>query len=452
MKILLLDLAAKNNFQEPYEHLGLGYLASALRQNNHQVRIMSSIIENLSFRQVVKRVLAYDPDVLGLSVKSIHAQSLIQLVTVLRSKGFLGHITLGGHFPSFHHEEILRDYPFIDSAIRGEGELAFPELVKGLPEKDLSDIAGLSYRCGDDVVVNEQRKILPDLDKIPFPARDNANQVLKKGGFLSISASRGCYANCTFCSIANFYDANPGKKWRCRSPESLADEILLLIKKYNTNNFKFIDDQLFFSRRKAIEYLESLKMLLDRQNTIIKFVMNCRANHIDYEQFYYLKKMGLQKVFIGVESAHQRGLDTFQKGTTVEMNNKALRILDKLGINYDVGFILIDPYTTYEELYENLKYLSDLRKQMKGKRSFLSVTTSLQVYGGTPIYRKLINESRLEGNYIDGFDYQVKNDYVKLFQFTMDSIVERRLLPIYHSLQYMIRFLNNKKTHLSFAK
>lgn len=451
MKIILLDLAPRNHLQEPYEHLGLGYLASILRQNRYNVQILSCNCDNLRIRKAINYILSVNPDLLGISVKSIHAKRMAQIVSRLRDRGFQDHITIGGHFPTFHHREILQDLPQIDSVVRGEGEYTILELVERLKDNDFSQICGLSYRNGNEIKINKPRKLIADLDQLPFPARDKTDQVLKKGGFMSISASRGCYANCAFCSIANFYKMTPGKKWRRRSPENVADEIILLIKKFGSNYFKFIDDQLFISDTEAMEYFEALQKEFICHCINIKFIMNCRANNIGYEIFKLLKRTGLQKVFIGVESAHQRGLNTYNKGTTVSINNNALSVLDKLDINYDIGFILIDPYTTYQELHENLRYLCELKQRIKRKRCYLSVSTSLSVYGGTPIYTKLLRQHQLKGNYLQGYNYQVENINVRFFQFIMESIIQQYLLPIYHNFLF-IKHLLTRKSHLKFLK
>ncbi len=446
MKIILLDPAPKNYIQPPYEHLGLGYLASMLRhQKGWNVQLLSCNIENLSLRKIVNRILSDKPDLLGISVKSVHAKRVFQIVDRLRAQGFHEHITIGGHFPTFHHQQTLHDFPQIDSVVRGEGEYTIIELVEKLTDNNFYQILGISYRQKEEIKINPPRNLISNLDQLPFPTRDHTTQILKRGGVITISASRGCYANCAFCSIANFYKLSPGRKWRCRSPENVVDEIELLENRFGTTYFKFIDDQLFTSNNNEKEYIDKLRQELNCRHLNIKFAMNCRANHIDYELFRMLKYMGLKKVFVGIESAHQRGLNTFQKGTTVELNNRALKILDRLDIDYDIGFILIDPYTTYQELCENLQYLSDIKPRLKGRKCYLSVSTSLKIYEGTPIFSQLQKENRLKGNYIQGYNYHVEDDQVRRFQFIMAFIIEQHLLHLYYYLLYLRQLLNINK-------
>ena len=448
MKVILLDPSSHNYIQEPYENIGLGYLASVLRENNHEAVIVNCAIENTSTDKLLKRILAENPDVLGLSIKNINVKQGLKIIKELRKRGFKAHITLGGHYPTFHHQELLTDFPEIDSVIRSEGEYALLHLVNELKTKNFKNIKNLSYRIANEIIVNESQTLLTDLDKLPFPARDNTDKILEKSNVISISASRGCYANCSFCSITNFYKSTPGKKWRCRSPKNLVDEIEMLSNKYNINNFRFIDDQLFLSNKQGNIYIKQLRAELEKRNLNIKFIMNCRANNIDYNLFKILQEMGLKKVFIGIESAHQRGLDSFNKGTSVEDNKKALQILESLNINYDIGFILIDPFTTYQELSENLNFLAEIKKRIEGTDCYLSVTTSLEVYGGTPIHKKLTHLNILKGNYINGYFYNLNDTVVKTFRYLMESLIERKLLAIYHQIIFIKRLIINKQNFI----
>jgi radical SAM superfamily enzyme YgiQ (UPF0313 family) len=168
----------------------------------------------------------------------------------------------------------------------------------------------------------------------------------------------------------------------------------------------------------------------------IKFSIACRANNIERHLFLKLTKLGLEKVFVGVEAGHQRGLETFDKETTVEMNDQALATLRELGVKYDMGFILIDAYTTYEELTQNLLYLIKHKNLIKEDGSYLSVAPSLIAYGGTPIYDRLVAERRLMGDFFNGFYYQIADKNVRHFLFVMEKIFNNFLLRVYHRLLF----------------
>ena len=50
----------------------------------------------------------------------------------LRAAGVKSHFTIGGHYPSLCYEELLENFPEIDSVVRYEGEETLIELVDRL--------------------------------------------------------------------------------------------------------------------------------------------------------------------------------------------------------------------------------------------------------------------------------------------------------------------------------
>ena len=431
MRVALIDPATRYVTIEPYENLGLAYLTGMLRHHGHEVRLISTSHENLSMRQTLREVFKFNPALIGITVLGANAKRTIKLVHELREHGYRGHITLGGYYPTFHAAELMRGFPAIDSVVRNEGEVTLLDLVERLPDGELSNVLGLSYRDGAEVKETSQRPFTKTLEELPFPARDFTPHVLRAGSFIHVSTSRGCYANCTFCSIAKFFRMGNGKVWRRRSAESLADEVESLHRRFHANRFKFIDDQFILTQKEGHAFADAFGSALDRRKLKIKFSIACRANNIDTELFGKLKALGLEKVFVGIESGHQRGLDTFDKETTVEMNDQALATLRAMELNYDVGFILIDPYTTYDELKQNLLYLAQQKALIRKRGSYLSVTSSLMAYGGTPIYDRLVKERRLLGDFINGFYYQIADKEVRRFRFFMENIFDGFVLKIF---------------------
>jgi radical SAM superfamily enzyme YgiQ (UPF0313 family) len=441
MRVALIDPATRFVTIEPYENLGLAYLTGTLRHHGHQVRLISTSHENLSMRRTLREIFKFNPALIGITVLGANAKRAIKLVHELREHGYRGHITLGGYYPTFHATELMRGFPAIDSIVRNEGEMTLLDLVERLPDGDLSGVLGLSYLDGAGVKENAQRPFTKTIDELPFPARDFTPHVLRAGSFIHVSTSRGCYANCTFCSIAKFFRMGNGKVWRRRSAVSLADEVESLVRRFHANRFKFIDDQFILTNKEGHQFADAFGAELERRKMKIKFSIACRANNIERHLFQRLKALGLEKIFVGVESGHQRGLDTFDKETTVEMNNQALATLRELDLMYDVGFILIDPYTTYDELKQNLIYLAQQKALIKKRGSYLSVTNSLMAYGGTPIYDRLVKERRLLGDFFNSFYYQIADKHVRRFQFFMDEVFDGFLFKAFSRLLFYGRDL-----------
>jgi radical SAM superfamily enzyme YgiQ (UPF0313 family) len=211
---------------EELENLSTRYLAAVLRQHGFSVAIapFSTAQETGA---VVRQAQHTRPRLIGLSIIfQYRAPEFLALAARLRDALPTTHITTGGHFPTFVAPELLRDYPALDSVVRGEGELTLLELVQSLDTPAAwGAIRGLTFRRDGQICVNTSRPLIADLDSLPFPARDTPPQHHLGIGFSPIVGSRGCYRNCAFCSIHAFYGASAGPRQRFRSVPNLVAEM-----------------------------------------------------------------------------------------------------------------------------------------------------------------------------------------------------------------------------------
>lgn len=74
-----------------------------------------------------------------------------------------------------------------------------------------------------------------------------------------------------------------------------------------------------------------------------------------------LKSVGLYELFIGLESGNQSVLNKYHKGHTLE---NAIKIIKKYDINLQLGYIMIDPSLTFEQLHENIMWILKVGKEL----------------------------------------------------------------------------------------
>jgi len=105
-------------------------------------------------------------------------------------------IVLGGQGPTGVAKELLEAFPFIDFIVMGEGEITAFELFDALLEgRDPTDILGIAYRKGDEIIINPPRPFIKDLDTVPFPAYYKID--LDKYQRIHVITSRGCPYRCS---------------------------------------------------------------------------------------------------------------------------------------------------------------------------------------------------------------------------------------------------------------
>jgi len=111
--------------------------------------------------------------------------------------------------------------------------------------------------------------------------------------------------------------------------------------------------------------------------------------------------MGLFRVFLGVESFAQAGLDTLGRGVDREVNHTALAMLDDLGIHTCYNLLVFDPETRLDDLRENIAFI----------RRWPTVPVNfgrVEVYSGTPLESSLRAQGRLLGD-IFGYHYEIRD-------------------------------------------
>jgi radical SAM superfamily enzyme YgiQ (UPF0313 family) len=410
----MLDLLLINPryhlLEEPIqENLGLGYMASYLRSRGFTVEIIDGSIRDLTHRKLADEIMKRECRVLGITViYQGAAREQLSILRYLRKKGFRAHVCVGGYFPTLAHRQLMEDVPGIDSIVRAEGELSLEEHLDQVRSGgELHGISGLTFRDGGgEIVVNPDRPFIEDLDTLPFPARDELPRAFERGGSIPILASRGCYAICSYCSISAFYRTTKGSAWRGRGPENILDEIQELLETYDKNRVRFEDANFFGPVREGRKRIEEIAEGILSRGLDLEFRIECRAENVDEALFRFLKKAGLKEVFVGIESAVPRALESMKKGVTLEENREAIDVLDKLNIRTGVGFITMEPDTTIDEFFTNLKFIVDKVYPMKKRLgSYVDPLSKLQVFSGTPLYKELKDQGLLEGDLYE-MDYR----------------------------------------------
>ena len=149
----------------------------------------------------------------------------------------------------------------------GEGEELLIDYLDNL--SDPGSVTGLVWRRGEEVVENEPRQIIKDLDQFPYPDRTSLPidyieslpldipTVLSMDKFCTMQTSRGCPYKCVYCDIPSLADG----KWRFRSPDHVLGEMQQL----NDLGYRsiYLTDDHFLLKRKRIN--EICNGMIDRK-------------------------------------------------------------------------------------------------------------------------------------------------------------------------------------------
>jgi len=377
---------------QDHDNLGVGYLASVVQEAGFRPLVVDF---RMGPERILELIRARDPIVIGFSIIfQFYSPEFQELMQYLRDHGVSCHFTAGGHYPSLRCRKVLERVPQLDSVVMFEGEWTFLELVQKLDRgEEWRSLMGVAYRRGDHVTVNSLRPLEPDLDRFPAPLRPPLRHELLGKKEVPILAGRGCFYNCSFCSIRQFYSAPPGPLKRIRQPSLVVREMELLHEEYGASIFLFQDDDFPAAAKNGGAWAKEFCDLLAHKglNDKLMWKISCRADEIHRDRFSRLRDAGLLIVYLGIESGTDAGLKLMNKHLQTETNLAAVDILRELGIHCDFGFMLFDPSSTLDSVQHNLEFLDAICGD-----GYTSVTGCKMIpYAETAVEHQLEQEGRL---------------------------------------------------------
>ena len=399
--------------ESPYKYtLGLEYIASYLKSVGISAR--NFVFEADFLDKTVKKILSYNPKLIGIHFYREAEPSIFALARKLKKLDKNIIIAVGGHTATLFAAAILEKEPCIDIVSFGEGEKTFEELWYRIKHhKSFKDCKGIFYRETDYIMKNPPRELIENLDDLPYPALD----VLKESTlnstavFAAISTSRGCMGNCRFCISNRIYDNTYKKMWRGRSPENVIGEILRLRDTFAHKrlSYRIVDGSIEDQDFKTKNRLERLICLYEENEIHIPFEVLTRADSWTEKDIPLIKRMknvGLYAVDIGFEASTDKSLKVFNKKAHVEDNFRTYQIFTDNGIDVFGFIIMFHPYTSFDELEENARFLMDVDMAYQPQ----SWWSELYLWPDSKILTDIVKDGLLLGFEEKG--YQLKYGFV----------------------------------------
>jgi radical SAM superfamily enzyme YgiQ (UPF0313 family) len=390
MDILLInssffELWEKNkSLRSIFPPLGLLYLAAVAEKKGHKVQIFDMHERQSTLHEVVKE--AKKKDLVGITCVTPTANITYNLSRMIKEENPDIEIVVGGPHPSALPEEPLKTNN-VDVVIVGEGEHTFSVLLDCLENGvNFSKVNGIYYKDGNEIHNTPLRKPIINLDSIPYPAYHLVDvkkyfyPYQKKRSLGSILTSRGCPNTCTYCNKNIF-----GCGFRCRTPESVVNEIIYMVEKHKVRDFLVCDDNFTALKERAIKICHIIRD--ENLDIEISFSNGLRVDKVDSEVLCELKKAGCYLIGYGIESGKQKILNSVKKNIKIDQIRRTVRLTKKFGINIVGYFIIGFPSDTEKSIKTTIKFSKDL--------NILSKFSILTPYPGTEMFKMLEKEGRI---------------------------------------------------------
>lgn len=356
--------------------LGLMYLGAVLKNSGYEVNILDSPCEGyystkiegdhitygLSDEELIKRIVDYEPDTVGItSMFSAHQKNAVAHCDLVKKINPNIPVILGGIHPSFTPKKSAKNKS-VDFVIMGEGEFRILNLLNSLNSRKGFNFDGIMYKRNGKIIGNPMTSRIEDLDTLPLPARELVNMkryikigvpyapFSKKERCGQIMISRGCPFNCVFCSTVNYW----GHKFRMRTINHILKEVDELVRQYDIQELQFTDDNLTADREKAKELFKSLKPY----HLSLCTPHGLMINTIDKEMINLMADAGAYQLSFAVESGSKRVLKEIIHKPVPEKEKVKCLIKDchERGIQVHGLFIVGFPGESLKEMKETFTY------------------------------------------------------------------------------------------------
>ena len=383
----LEQFATLNELATVAQPLGLAMLAAFARREGFTVAIIDGEANFWTPEQTAKEAANYSPILVGLSAFTTKMTAAGKILNLIKLSNPSIKTLIGGHHASALPEKTLKEEA-VDFVIQGEGFFPIVRLLKYLKAKiDNHDIPGVCYIKDEKVVSNGRAEGIDNLDDLPVAAWDLLpmekyrahhwqawDYNLDTSGYAIIYTSLGCPFSCDYCSVNVVYGKH---STRYRSPESVVNEIEILVNKYKVKHLEIIDDTFTLNPRKVEGICDAIiERKLGNKLNIWCFA---RTDTVNPRFMKKLKQAGINWIFMGFESGSDEVLQGVNKRQTVEQIKNANSIVHEAGIHIGGNYVFGLPGDNVSTMGETLSLAKDLNTEYAN--FFL-----LMAYPGTKYY------------------------------------------------------------------
>jgi radical SAM superfamily enzyme YgiQ (UPF0313 family) len=371
VRVLLIDF---NPFAAAVTPISLGSLGAVLRRHGHRATVLSLGSDSaFSVAGLASWLRKLEPDLVGFAAYQRNLVQVRGLARLVKRVVPAAWVVLGGPQAMFMPAEALAAMPDVDFLARGEGELAITEIVDAVARGTAAEasIEGVTSRLPDGSSVTGDLRLPPaDLDAYPSPWLDGVLDPARWPEAILLT-SRGCPFHCLFCLTPTI----PGGLRR-HSVDRVLDEIEL-VARHGSGRLWFADPNFCASPDRVVEILEGIL----RREVRVTMWIELRADMVSGELVPLMRRAGVERVAMGLESASPRVLERVNKAIDPGRVATAASELLAAGIDVELFSQYALPGERVDDALHTLRFVTDCGVAIRGN----SNAQQLQLYFGSDI-------------------------------------------------------------------
>ncbi|MFA6448952.1 MAG: radical SAM protein [bacterium] len=356
-----------------FESLAIEYLSAIAKSKGHEVSMvfdprlfddsfvrMPSLARLFSTRnRVVRDVIEQKPDLIAFSVVTTDYGWFRKLGGALRSRTKAPIIAGNIHVTSVPEEVLKLD--FVDAVVRGEGELAFADILDSIQDSGEinHEIQNLGMRENGAARINPLRPLIQNLDELPFPDKTlYEGTPMRVSDVYTIMAERGCPFTCSFCNN-NLMKRLYGVKGylRSRSVDNVIAELTRARETFAARRVNFYDEVFGVNKKWLEEFTEKYTARIG-----LPYIACTNPNNVTEEYAELLRVSGCRKVDLGVQTINEeKRASVYHRRETNDQVRFAVATLQKKGIIVAAENIANFPGETESDLTEMARFYNETR-------------------------------------------------------------------------------------------
>lgn len=335
-------------FTQSAASLTVGYLTQYIRDNGYKAKV--ELLEQGRIDNMEK--IISDRAEYPVIIYKCNFQDYVEgceLLATVKEISPNMQIYVMGYFSEINAQSFITRFDYIDGIIFGDGCIFAKKFAESHGQKRVGGV----FRDKNKNIVWDNEIRYVSLKELSEPARDIEKKEI--GEYINIVWKNGCFGTCSYCHI-NLIK----RPYSERSVDSVVREMEKCYKEMNKRMFIF-NDSVFWWGKRDDKKLDRFIALLEEKKMDINFMVYLRCDpFIGEDMLRRLKKVGLCRIFIGVENISDKFFDKY--GKKVTGCDEILKVFNKFNISYHIGFILFHPSVTCGELKTNIEYLYKLDK------------------------------------------------------------------------------------------
>ena len=327
-KIVLSTLPSEGEYQSwitpkaaqpaSVKYIPLGLLSLASNLPGHEVVIIDPLFDNLTIKQTIDKINAEKADIVGFSAVSRRSFALYSIMPKIKAE----YVVVGGPHCTVYHDDIIK---------RGADAV----FVGGLADNDFASWIedpqrGVVVHCATNIKdIKFPNRSLIDYEKYFYSGK----VLFESSRRMSMFSSVGCPNKCTFCTVQ-------GKTVQWKNPNTIAHEIQSMLA-LGAESIHIMDDNFNIRRSHIVGFLDEI------ENRGINTEWSIRGQvKFDYSLVPRMKKLGMKRIHVGIESLEDHCLKWMGKNQTVKDIEEFCRVMNDNEIEIVSYFIIGTPVET----------------------------------------------------------------------------------------------------------